>query len=100
MNVILRRITNKAYNADTDFIRIKEGNYKVVRSTRINSIRHFYFDNLICYVDVERKYFYLYLSGFENKKLIISQLNFLEEFYRKKGYRLVYREFTNETIIY
>lgn len=89
MNIILRRITNNMYNADKDYIYLKEGNYKVFRNKYC--IKHYYYDNLICYVDLEQKHFSLFNCGYKEFRLITAQLNYLENFYKNKDYKLVYR---------
>ena len=50
MNTTLRKITNEMYETDLDYINIRRGNYRVVRDKKC--IKHYYFGNLICYVDI------------------------------------------------
>lgn len=89
MNIILRRITNKMFDADKDYLYLQEGNYKVFRNKFC--IKHYYFNHLICYVDLEKEHFSLFDCGYKNYKLTTAQLNYLEEFYKNKNYKLVYR---------
>ena len=89
MNKILKQITKEMYETDLDFIKIRKGNYLVIRNEK--TIRHYYFGNLICYVDLETKQFYLHHCGYLGYPLTTAQLNYLEQFYKNKGYILIYR---------
>lgn len=92
MNTILRKITNEMYNADTDYFYKKVGNYEVVRDNKENFyIKHYYFGNCICRVDLDNQFFELYHCGYLNYPLTTAQLNYLEQFYKNKGYKLIYR---------
>ena len=83
------------YNANTDRFYKKVGNYAVSRIkyeyTDTYLIKHFYFDNKICQVDIYSKTFELYNCGYENCRLTTAQLNYLEQFYKDKGYKLRYK---------
>ena len=89
MNVVLRKITNEMYNSDTDYFKLTRGNYKVVRNK--DFIKHYYYNYKICQVDLNEKTFELYDCGFIGYRLTTAQLNFLEQFYKNKNYKLVYR---------
>lgn len=89
MNKILSRITNKMYDMDLDFVDIKEKKYHVIRNELF--ISHYYNGNLICRVDLNKKEFRLFNCGYEKYRLTTAQLNWLEEFYKYKNYKLVYR---------
>lgn len=92
MNKILKQITNEMFTSDLDYVNIKVGNYRVVRDSRKNYyIKHYYYGNLICYVDLTENYFQLHNCGYEKHCLTTSQLNYLEKFYCEKGYTLDYR---------
>jgi len=91
MNKILRNLTidcfeNKKYNV---YFRIC-GNYKI--SKDLHSIAHFYYGHLICYVDLEKNNFELYSCGYKNYRLTTAQLNFLEKYYKGKGFNLKLRD--------
>lgn len=88
----LRKITNEMFTSDLDYVNIRIGNYRVVRDSRKQYlIKHYYYGNLICLVDLTENYFQLHHCGYNPSTLTTSQLNFLEEFYTKKGYTLDYR---------
>lgn len=94
MNSILRKITNEMYNADTDNFYRRIGNYSVVRAKFFDGtvlIKHRYFNNKICQVNVCEKTFELYNCGYNNCRLTTAQLNYLEQFYKNKGFKLKYR---------
>ena len=94
MNSILRKITNEMWNSDTDYFSKKVGNYLVRRTDFYNDkvlIKHYYFGNKICQVDVNEKTFELYDCGYKNYRLTTAQLNYLEQFYKNKGFKLTYR---------
>ena len=59
--------------------------------TNLYLIKHYYFGNKICQVDVYAKTFELYNCGFDKCRLTTCQLNYLEQFYKNKGYQLKYR---------
>ena len=89
MNKILKQITEEMYKTDLDYIKIKKGNYSVIRNSE--TIRHYYFGNLICYVELETKKFYLHHCNYLGYQLTTAQLNWLEKFYKDKNYILIYR---------
>lgn len=89
MNKILRNITYEMFEKDLDYINIKKGNYRVVRNN--NEIKHYYYGNLICKVDINEKKFELHNCGYEKYPLTTSQLNFLETFYKNRNYELTFR---------
>ena len=92
MNKILKEITNEMMNSDTDYINIKKGNYRVVRDSKEQyKIKHYYYGNCICLVDLDLDCFYLYHCGYCPSVYTTAQLNFLENYYKSKGYKLVYR---------
>lgn len=92
MNRILRTITEEMYNTDTDeFLKIV-GNYAVYRDSIKNfNIVHYYYGKLICKVDLRKKIFFLRHCGYKPSTLTTAQLNYLEHFYTKKGFKLKYR---------
>lgn len=90
MNKILKEITIDMYNSDLDYIFIKRGNYSVKRTS--TNIYHYYFGNCICLVNLMTKQFNLYDCGYTKFRLTTAQLNFLEQFYKNKGYILNYKE--------
>lgn len=91
--ITLRKITNEMYNADTDNFYRKIGNYSVKRCKYFTGvfIEHFYYGNKICQVNVYNKTFELYNCGYDKNPLTTVQLNYLEKFYKDKGYELKYR---------
>ena len=89
MNRILKKLTNEMYSIDLDYYYRKIGNYKVKRNKYF--IEHFYYDNKICKVYLYNKKFYLFDCGYNKYRLTTAQLNFLEEYYKSKGYKLEYR---------
>jgi hypothetical protein len=92
MNKILKEITNEMFNTNLDYVNIKKGNYRVVRDSKNKyCIKHYYFGNCICYVDLNEDYFKLYNCGYDKYPLTTAQLNYLEKFYKEKGYKLIYR---------
>ena len=95
MNSILRKITNEMWSADTNNFYRKIGNYGVGRTfynyEERTIIRHFYFRNKICEVDVDKKEFKLFNCGYKNYRLTTAQLNYLEQFYKNKGFKLIYK---------
>lgn len=94
MNKIIRNITNEMFNTDLDYVNIKKGNYRVVRDSKVNFyIKHYYYGNCICYVDLNKKEFKLHNCGYYPSKYTTAQLNFLEKFYINKGYKLISRGF-------
>ena len=92
MNLILRKITNEMFNADTDNFYRKEGNYIVKRHKYYNDylIEHFYYGNKICKVSIYDKTFELYDCGYKKHRLTTAQLNYLRTFYLSKDYKLMY----------
>ena len=95
MNSILRKLTNEMYQTDTNHFYKKVGNYAVARDyyfyTENYCIRHFYYGKIICMVNVNKKEFELHNHNYNNSRLTTAQLNFLEQFYKNKGYKLIYR---------
>ena len=92
MNRILRKITNEMMNTDIDFFYREIGNYKVIRDSKNEyCIKHYYYGNLICYVDLNEDFLKLHNCGYEKYPLTTAQLNFLEKYYISKGYTLIYR---------
>lgn len=89
MNKILQDITKQMYKTDLDYVNIRKGNYKVVRDK--NCIKHYYYGNLICYVNIIQKQFFLHDCKYSNCRLTTAQLNWLEKFYKEKDYILLYR---------
>lgn len=89
MNCILRKLTNEMYNDKNNYFARTIGNYRVVRN--IGYIYHYYFGNRICDVDLNNKEFSLHNCGYEKYALTTVQLNYLEQFYKNKGYKLIYR---------
>lgn len=89
MNAILRKITNECYNDKNSKFFKKVGNYTIKRN--LNLIVHKYYDNTICVVSLNDKKFALYTCGYDNYRLTTAQLNYLEEFYKNKGYILRFR---------
>lgn len=92
MNNILRKITNEMYENENDYFYKKVGNYSVVRDAKNNYyIKHYYYGNVICYVDLDRKHFQLHHCGYSKNPLTTAQLNYLQKFYLEKGFKLIYR---------
>lgn len=86
MNKILKTITNRCWESRKKYLEIK-GNYKVVKTEGL--INHFYYNHLICTVDLKEKQFYLDFCGYNGYRLTTAQINFLEKFYKNKGFELV-----------
>ena len=94
MNRTLSKITNEMFNSDLDYFYKKVGNYEVVRDSKVNYIiKHYYYGNCICYVDLTENYFDLHHCGYCPSTYTTSQLNWLEKFYKSKGYKLNYRDY-------
>lgn len=92
MNKILKDITKEMINTNIDEFYKKVGNYEVYRDSKRNFyIKHYYYGNCICYVDLDKKQFSLYHCGYCPSTYATAQLNFLENFYKNKGYKLSYR---------
>ena len=88
MNAILRKLTNEMYNDKNNYYARTIGNYRVVRN--LGFINHYYFGSRICYVDLNKKQFVLHHCGYKKYKLTTAQINYLRNYYIKKGYELVY----------
>lgn len=88
MNTILRHLTNEMYNDKNNYFVRTIGNYRVVRN--IGFISHYYFGSRICFVDLNNKQFAIHHCGYKNYKLTTAQLNYLRQFYKNKGYELIY----------
>lgn len=86
MNSILRKITIDCFESNTELFFKKVGNYKINRTKYF--IHHYYFNNEICKVDLYNKKFEINYCGYGNSRLTSAQINYLTEFYYKKGYRL------------
>ena len=89
MNTILRRITTEMYETNLDYFYKRCGNYKVIRDGFF--ITHYYFGNIICKVNLINKEFRLFDCGYKKYTLTTAQLNYLENFYKNKNYKLVYK---------
>lgn len=85
MNRILRKITNECYNTDTQLFFKRIGNYKINRTKYC--IHHYYYNHEIFKVDLMKQTFEINYCGYENSIMTKAQINFLTEFYYKKGYR-------------
>ena len=89
MNKILKQLTKECYETDLDYFYKKVGNYKIKRNGE--KIVHYYYGYPICIVYLWRKDFYLDCGGYSKYVLTTAQLNFLEKYYKDKGYKLVER---------
>ena len=85
MNKILKQITKNCYNSDLSQYFEKRGNYKVIRSKKY--IRHYYYDNLICEVDIYNMTFKFDFCGYFGYRLTTAQINYLREFYSERNYK-------------
>lgn len=86
MNKILKELTNECWLTNETFLK-RKGNYKV--SYKNLKIEHFYYNHKICEVDIMKMEFSLFYCGYRGYRLTIAQINFLEKFYKEKGYKLV-----------
>ncbi len=89
MNTTLRKITNECYENENNKFYKKVGNYEIRRD--LGFIIHKYYGNTICLVDLNKKQFSLYNYGYYKYPLTTAQLNYLEKFYKEKGYKLKVR---------
>lgn len=89
MNTILRKITNECWKTDLDYVYLKVGNYSIKRNGE--KIVHYYFGNPICIVYFWKKEFELNSCGYGHYRLTTAQLNFLEQYYKNKGFKLTER---------
>lgn len=87
MNKQLIKLTNEMYNTDISFFIKKIGNDKIIRDSE--NINHYYFNNIICKVNLNNKTFILDYCGYTNYKLTTARINFLRNFYISKNYKLV-----------
>lgn len=92
MNRTITKITNEMFNSPLDYFYKKSGNYEVMRDSNCEFIiKHYYYGNCICRVDLTENYFDLFNCGYSPSTLTTAQLNFLERFYKSKGYKLNYK---------
>ena len=89
MNTTLRKITNECFAVDLNKFYKKVGNYSIYRCDE--KVKHYYYSHKICEVDLNLKTFYLEDCGFTGYKLTTAQLNFLQQYYINKGFKLLYR---------
>ena len=89
MNRTLKKLIKECFETDSNYFYKKVGNYSIKREYDL--IIHYYYGYSICKVRVDCKKFISDSCGFIGYRLITAQLNFLEQFYKSKEYKLIWR---------